>query len=149
MFPRFSSQRQQRGFTLIEILAVIVIIGILAAAIVPNILGRTDDARITKTRHDIRTLEGALKVYRLDNYYYPSTEQGLDALVQQPSGEPPAKNWKQGGYIDRLSKDPWGNSYQYLNPGTHGEIDIFSLGADNRPGGEGPEADIGNWNLDG
>ncbi|HXG27722.1 MAG TPA: type II secretion system major pseudopilin GspG [Nevskiales bacterium] len=137
------------GFTLIEIMVVVVIIGILVAIVAPRVMDRPDTARVVKAKQDIRVLESALNLYRLDNYTYPSTEQGLEALVTQPSGEPPAKNWKPGGYVDRLPKDPWGNNYQYLNPGVHGEIDIFTFGADNRPGGEGVNADIGNWNLDG
>lgn len=140
--------RRASGFTLIEIMVVVVILGILAAIVVPKVMDRPDTARITKAKQDIRALESALNLYRLDNYQYPSTDQGLQALVERPSGSPEARNWKPGGYLDRLPKDPWGNDYQYLNPGTHGEIDIFSLGADGRPGGEGAAADIGNWNLD-
>lgn len=136
-----------RGFTLIEIMVVVVILGILAAIAVPRIMSRPDTARITKAKQDIRVIENALKLYRLDNFSYPSTEQGLDALVEEPAGEPPAKNWKSGGYLDRLPQDPWGNPYQYLNPGVKSELDLYTLGADNRPGGEGPNADIGNWNL--
>lgn len=142
-----SHSRRQSGFTLIEIMVVIVILGILAAIAVPKIMSRPDIARVAKAKQDIRVMENALKLYRLDNYYYPSTEQGLEALVQKPSGEPEAKHWKQGGYLDRMPKDPWGNDYQYLSPGTHGEIDIYSLGSDGRPGGEDIAADIGNWNL--
>ncbi|MGH8530605.1 MAG: type II secretion system major pseudopilin GspG [Nevskiales bacterium] len=140
-------RRQQRGFTLIEIMVVVVILGILAAVVVPNIMGNPDKARVAKAKQDVRVIENALKLYRLDNFYYPSTEQGLAALVQKPSGEPPAKNWRSP-YLDRLPKDPWGTAYEYLSPGTHGEIDVFSLGADNRPGGEDADVDIGNWNLD-
>lgn len=137
------------GFTLIEIMVVVVIIGILVAIVAPRVMDRPDEARVVKAKHDIRQIEAGLNLYRLDNYVYPSTEQGLEALVTKPAGEPEAKNWKPGGYIDRLPKDPWRNQYQYLNPGVHAEIDIFTLGADNRPGGEGVNADIGNWNLDG
>lgn len=140
--------RRPCGFTLIEVMVVVVILGILAAIVVPRIMSRPDEARIAKAKQDIRTLESALNLYKLDNYVYPSTEQGLEALVQKPTGEPVPRNWKEGGYIDRLPKDPWGNPYQYLNPGVHGAIDIYSLGADGRPGGEGIDADIGNWNLD-
>lgn len=140
--------RAQSGFTLIEIMVVVVILSILAAFVIPNIMDSPDKARVAKAKQDVRTIEGALKLYRLDNFYYPSTEQGLQALVQQPSGEPPARNWKKGGYLERLPKDPWGYEYEYLNPGTHGETDIFSYGADHRPGGEGADSDIGNWNLD-
>ena len=139
--------RRNRGFTLIEIMVVVVILGILAAVVVPRIMDRPDDARMTKARQDIRMLEASLNLYRLDNFNYPSTQQGLESLVSQPSGEPQARNWKSGGYIKQLPKDPWGNDYQYLNPGVKGEFDIFSLGADNRPGGEGAAADIGNWNI--
>lgn len=138
----------QRGFTLIEIMVVVVILGILAAIVVPKVMDRPDTARVTKARQDIRALEGALNLYRLDNYVYPSTDQGLVALVEKPAGTPEPRNWKTGGYVDRLPKDPWGNEYQYLSPGTHGEIDIFCLGADGRPGGEGVSTDIGNWNLE-
>ncbi len=152
--PMFRDKRHRprpliSGFTLIEIMVVVVIIGVLVAIVAPRVMDRPDTARIVKAKQDIRVLESALNLYRLDNYAYPSTEQGLEALVTQPSGEPQARNWKQGGYVDRLPKDPWGNGYQYLNPGVHGEIDIFTFGADNRPGGEGVNADIGNWNLDG
>ncbi len=148
MSQSFMRRQRQRGFTLIEIMVVVVILGILAAVVVPNIMGNPDKARVAKAKQDVRVIENALKMYRLDNYFYPSTEQGLEALVRKPSGEPPAKNWREG-YLDRLPKDPWGNLYQYLSPGTHGEIDVFTLGADNRPGGEGvANADVGNWNLD-
>ncbi len=139
--------RRNRGFTLIEIMVVVVILGILAAVVVPRIMDRPDDARIAKARQDIRVLESSLNLYKLDNFNYPSTQQGLESLVSQPSGEPQARNWKSGGYIKQLPKDPWGNDYQYLNPGVKGEFDISPLGADNRPGGEGAAADIGNWNI--
>lgn len=140
---------RSRGFTLIEIMVVVVILGILAAVVVPRIMNRPDDARIAKAKQDVRVLESSLNLYKLDNFVYPTTQQGLEALVAPPSGEPQAKNWKQGGYVAKLPNDPWGNPYQYLSPGVKGEIDIFSLGADNRPGGEGANADIGNWNLGG
>jgi general secretion pathway protein G len=142
-----ASLRRQRGFTLIEIMVVVVILGILAAVVVPRIMDRPDDARIAKARQDIRVLESSLNLYKLDNFYYPTTQQGLEALVTRPSGEPEARNWKSGGYVQSLPKDPWGNDYQYLNPGVRGEFDLFSLGADGRPGGEGAAADIGNWNV--
>lgn len=135
----------QNGFTLLEILVVVFIIGILASLIVPNIIGRKDQAMIIAVKNDVRTLVGALKLYRLDNSVYPDTEQGLKALTQKPESGRAPQNWKSGGYIDRLPKDPWQLDYQYLNPGVHGEIDVFSLGADNQPGGEGNDADIGNW----
>ena len=134
------------GFTLIEIMVVVVILGILAAIIVPKLTGKPDEARVVKAKQDIRQLESALEMYKLDNFYYPSTQQGLAALVEKPSGDPPAKNWK--GYISRLPKDPWGNDYQYLQPGVKGPMDIFTLGADGKPGGDGVDADIGNWSLD-
>ncbi len=136
------------GFTLIEVMVVVVILGILAAVIVPKIMGRPDEARLVKVRQDIRALESALQLYRLDNFVYPNTEQGLDALVNKPVDEPIPKNWKGGGYVERLPADPWGNEYQYLSPGTHGEIDIFSYGADGQPDGTGVNADVGNWTLE-
>lgn len=148
MSYRSSSVRaMQRGFTLIEIMVVVVILGILAAIVVPNIMDSPDKARVAKAKQDIRVIESALELYRLDNYTYPSTQQGLEALVAQPSGDPPARNWKPGGYVKTLPKDPWGNPYQYIYPGTHGDFDLFSLGADNKPGGDGVNADIGNWTL--
>ena len=137
----------QSGFTLIEVMVVVVILGILAAIIVPRIMDAPDKARIARAKQDIAGVQAALNMYKLDNYVYPSTQQGLEALVAPPQGDPPARNWKPGGYLQQLPKDPWGNPYQYLNPGTHGEIDIFSLGADNKPGGDGVNADLGNWNL--
>ncbi|HGG59656.1 MAG TPA: type II secretion system protein GspG [Gammaproteobacteria bacterium] len=136
---------RQGGFTLLEILIVVAIIAILAAVVVPKIVGRVDDAQISKVKSDIKALEAALDLYRLDNFQYPSTEQGLEALVAKPSGEPEPRNYPAGGYIKRLEKDPWGRDYQYLNPGEHGDVDIFSLGADGQLGGEGLNADIGNW----
>jgi general secretion pathway protein G len=137
----------QRGFTLLEIMVVVVILGILAALVVPKIIGRPDEARIIAAKQDIASLMQALKLYRLDNQRYPTTEQGLQALVVRPASAPPAPNWKAGGYIERLPGDPWGNPYQYLNPGVNGELDVFSLGADGALGGEGNDADIGSWNL--
>jgi general secretion pathway protein G len=133
----------QRGFTLIELMVVLVIIGMLAALIVPNVIGRADDARVTAAKTDISNLMQALKLYRLDNQRYPTTEQGLQALVVRPTGEPAAPNWKP--YVDKLPNDPWGHPYQYMNPGVKGEIDVLSLGADGQPGGEGNNADIGSW----
>jgi len=147
--PSATAAAFSRGFTLIEIMVVVVILGILAAVVVPRIMNRPDDARIAKAKQDIRVLESSLNLYKLDNFVYPTTQQGLEALVAPPSGEPAAKNWKQGGYVAKLPNDPWGNPYQYLSPGVKGEIDIFSLGSDNRPGGEGAAADIGNWDLGG
>ncbi len=136
------------GFTLIEVMVVVVILGILAAAIVPKLMSRPDEARMVKAKQDIRTLEGALQLYRLDNFVYPSTDQGLEALVDKPTDDPIPPNWKEGGYIERLPKDPWGNDYRYLNPGEQGEIDIYSLGADRQVGGRGAGTDVGNWALD-
>ena len=138
-------RRLATGFTLIEIMVVVVILGILAALIVPKIMSRPDEARIAAARQDVATLAQALKLYKLDNLAYPSTDQGLQALVARPSSAPVPANWKAGGYLERLPKDPWGRDYRYLNPGRRGEIDIFSLGADGEPGGEGNDADIGNW----
>jgi general secretion pathway protein G len=137
----------QRGFTLIEIMVVVVIMGILAALVVPKLMGRTDDARIAAARQDIATVMQALKLYKLDNMHYPSTDQGLLALIAKPESGPSANGWKSGGYIDKLPKDPWGNPYQFLSPGVKGEIDVFSLGADGQPGGTGNDADIGSWDL--
>jgi general secretion pathway protein G len=131
-----------QGFTLIEVMVVVVILGILAAILVPKVMDRPDQARITKARQDLRALEAALNLYKLDNYVYPTTDQGLEALVEKPaSPEPP--NWKDGGYVDRLPMDPWKQPYQFLSPGTHGTIDIYSLGVDQQPSDD----DIGNWDL--
>lgn len=143
-----SLNKQQRGFTLIELMVVIVILGILAGVVVPRIMDNPDKARVAKAKHDINALESALDVYRLDNFAYPTTDQGLEALVSKPGGPPEPSNWKQGGYIKKLRKDPWGNDYMYLSPGENGEIDIYSLGADGAPGGEGVYADIGSWDLE-
>lgn len=141
--------RHAAGFTLIEIMVVIVILGILGAIVVPKIMDQPDKARVAAAKQDIQTLSTALSMYKLDNFAYPSTQQGLQALVKQPSGDPPAPNWKPGGYIHKLPLDPWGHPYQYLNPGTHNDdYDLFSLGADGRPGGTGLAADIGNWSAD-
>jgi general secretion pathway protein G len=133
----------QRGFTLIELMVVLVIIGVLAALIVPNVLDRADDARGTAAKTDVNNLMQALKLYRLDNQRYPTGEQGLSALVTKPSTSPVPPNWRP--YLDKLPADPWGRPYQYLNPGVHGEVDVLSLGADGQPGGEGKDADIGSW----
>jgi general secretion pathway protein G len=137
--------RPARGFTLIELMVVIVILGVLAALVVPRVLSRPDEARAVAARQDIGTLMQALKLYRLDNRRYPTAEQGLQALVQRPGNGPAADNWKP--YLERLPDDPWGAPYQYLNPGVHGDIDILSLGADGKAGGEGVDADIGSWML--
>ncbi len=135
------------GFTLIEVMVVIVILGVLAALVVPKVMSRPDEARVMAARQDVASLMQALKLYRLDNKRYPTTEQGLMALVSKPSSGPVADNWKAEGYVERLPQDPWGQVYQYLNPGLRAEIDVFSFGADGEPGGEGNNADIGNWNL--
>jgi general secretion pathway protein G len=136
-----------RGFTLIEIMVVVIIIGLLAAVIVPQVVDKVDQARVTKAKQDIQSLETALTMFRLDNSKYPTTDQGLAALVTQPT-DPSIKHWRPGGYLQRVSKDPWGNEYQYVYPGTHGkEYDLFTLGADGQPGGDGTNADIGNWNM--
>jgi general secretion pathway protein G len=134
-----------QGFTLLEIMVVVVILGILGALIIPNMFGQVDKARVAKARQDLKTIEAALEMYRLDNYRFPSTDQGLKALVEKPS-DSSAKNWKPGGYVRDLEKDPWGNDYRYAYPGTHGkEIDLYTYGADNQEGGENNDADVTNW----
>ena len=140
-----TSQRQ-RGFTLIEIMVVIVILGILAAIVAPNVLGNVDKAQQEKVRQDIRAIDSALKFYRLDNYNYPTTEQGIEALVTKPA-DPNIKNWRPGGYLPSVPKDPWGKPYEYQSPGNNGEVDIFTYGRDGAPGGDGIDADIGNWDT--
>ena len=141
---RDSQARPPSGFTLIEILVVVVILGILAAIVVPRVMQRPAEARITRVKQDLQGIATALNLYKLDNFRYPGNEQGLQALVSKPAGQPDAPNWK-GPYLDRLPKDPWNHAYQYQQPGQRGEIDVFSYGADGRPGGEGEDADIGNW----
>ena len=136
-------QRLRRGFTLIELMVVLVIIGVLAALIVPNVLDRTDDARATAARADINNLMQALKLYKLDNQRYPSAEQGLEALIKKPGAGAVPANWRP--YLDKLPADPWARPYQYIFPGVKGEIDVFSLGADGQAGGDGKNADIGSW----
>ncbi len=139
--------RKQAAFTLIEVMIVVVILGILAAVVIPKILDRPDQARQSAAKSDIAVVMQQLKLYRLDNTFYPSTEQGLQALIVKPATNPIPMNWKQGGYLERLPNDPWGRPYLYLNPGVKGEIDIMSYGADGQPGGEGNNADIGSWGL--
>jgi general secretion pathway protein G len=137
--------QNQKGFSLLEIMVVLVIMGILAALVGPQLLGNVDKARLQQLSADMKTLETTLKMYRLDNFVYPSTEQGLQSLVERPDIDPVPKNWKKDGYIDRLPKDPWGNDYLYVSPGEHGDFDIYSLGADGVVGGEGQSKDRGNW----
>ena len=141
------SRRRIRAFTLIEVMVVIAILAVLAALIVPKVMSRPDEARVVAARQDIASLLQALKLYRLDNLRHPTTEQGLAALVTRPTLAPVPPNWKPGGYLERLPRDPWGNPYQYLSPGLRGEVDVFSFGADGVAGGEGFDADVGSWNL--
>lgn len=140
-------QYKQRGFTLIEIMVVVVILGILAALVVPQVMNRPDQAKVTVAKGDIKAIGAALDMYKLDNYSYPSTQQGLEALVKKPGGNPQPKNWNRDGYLKRVPKDPWGNEYQYLSPGTQGPYDLYSYGADGKQGGSELNADIGNWDL--
>ena len=144
MAPIQLTPSHQRGFTLIEIMVVVVILGVLAALVAPNILGRTGDARITAAKSDINSIGNALDLYKLDNHSYPSTDQGLEALVSKPSGFPEPADWNPEGYLKTLPKDPWGNDYLYLSPGQNGGYDLYSLGADKREGGDGENADIHN-----
>lgn len=142
-----ATARSSAGFTLIEIMVVVVILGILAAMVAPNVIRRIDDAQIAKAKQDIRSFETGLNLFRMDNFKYPTTDQGLGALVAKP-GDPGIRNWREGGYLNGLRKDPWGNDYHYVNPGAHGEYDLFTLGADGEEGGEGINADVGNWNIE-
>ncbi len=144
-FPGPSRLRAQlqRGFTLLELMIVVVIIGVLGALIVPSLMDRPNEARVTAAKTDIASIMQALKLYKLDNHRYPTAEQGLQALVQRPANGPAPANWKP--YLEKLPQDPWGNPYQYLNPGVKGEVDVLSFGADGRNGGEGFDADIGSW----
>jgi general secretion pathway protein G len=138
---------KQKGFSLIEILVVLVIMGLLISVVAPTVLNSADDARVQKVQADFKSIETALKIYRLDNYQYPTTEQGLEALVRPSTLEPEPRNFKRGGYLSELPVDPWGRPYFYLSPGEYGEIDIYSLGADGITGGDDQNADIGNWNA--
>ena len=139
--------KKQSGFTLLEVMVVVVILGVLASFVVPNLLGNKEKADQQKAITDIVALENALDMYKLDNSVYPTTDQGLDALVSKPTSSPEPRNYRDGGYIKRLPNDPWGNEYQYLSPGDNGTIDIFTLGVDGQEGGEGIAADVGNWNI--
>ncbi len=146
MNPKSSNYRKcNSGFTLIEVMVVVVIMAILAAIIVPKILSRPEQARIVKARQDIASIQNAMELYKLDNGFYPSNDQGIAALVTKPSTEPQPTNWEPGGYLKRIPVDPWGHTYQYANPGHHGDIDIFSYGPTHQPGGTGNNATIGNW----
>jgi len=142
--PLMARLRRAAGFTLIELMVVLVILGVLAALILPNVLERAEYAKVDAARHDVQTLMGVLKTYKLDNQRYPSAEQGLQALIARPSVAPVPGNWR-GPYLEKLPNDPWGNPYQYLNPGIKGEVDVMSFGADGKSGGEGKDADIGSW----
>jgi general secretion pathway protein G len=138
--------KKQSGFTLIEVIVVLVILGILASIVAPNVIGNVDKSRVVKAKQDIRAIESALQMYRVDNFKYPSTDQGLQALVEKPGSE--AKNWQKGGYIPKLPKDPWQNDYQYISPGESGDYDLYTLGADGAPGGEDYNADIRHLDLE-
>lgn len=135
------------GFTLVEVMVVVVILGILAAIVVPRIMERPDEARAIKAQQDIRVIASALDLYRLDNFTYPTTDQGLDALVKKPMDLDPGTRWKDGGYLEKLPTDPWGREYLYLFPGQHATFDLYTYGADGVPGGDGINTDIGNWTL--
>ncbi|MGM0787447.1 MAG: type II secretion system major pseudopilin GspG [Thermodesulfobacteriota bacterium] len=142
--------KSRPGFTLIELMVVIVILSILAVYMMPRIMGRPEQARRMKAKVDIQSLETALKLYKLDNGRYPTTEQGLEALVRKPDSGPAPRDWREGGYVEkgRISKDPWGNEYEYISPGNHGDYDIISYGADGEPGGEGEDADVNSWEIE-
>jgi general secretion pathway protein G len=147
LFSPARSDQTEAGFSLLELMVVVVILSILALVIAPRIMGRPDQARVARVQSDLAVVQSAVKLYRLDNFRYPSTEQGLRALVTRPATEPVPQNWAQNGYIDRLPVDPWGTQYQYLFPGIHGEFDVFTLGADGVTGGSGIDADLGTWTL--
>ena len=149
MQPLFSKVKRNdsRGFTLIEVMVVVVILAILAGIIVPRIMGRPEEAKRIKAQVDIKAIEEALNLYKLDNGSYPTTEQGIEALVKRPETSPIPPKWKEGGYLAKVPSDPWGKDYQYLSPGEHGDFDLYSLGSDGQPGGEGKDADVENWNL--
>jgi general secretion pathway protein G len=140
-----SPASRPRGFTLIEVLVVVVILAILAAVVVPRVMEHPGEARVARAKADIQAIVTSLNTYKLDNFSYPATEQGLEALVSKPSGAPEAPNWRKGGYLDGVPKDPWGRAYLYLQPGAHGDMDVYTLGADGKTGGEGEAADLGNW----
>lgn len=140
--------RINAGFSLVEILVVLVIMGLLISVVAPTVLNRADEARVQKAQADFKAIETALKIYRLDNYVYPTTEQGLEALVEPSTLDPEPRNFKEGGYLEEVPLDPWGRPYLYLSPGEHGEIDIYSLGADGLSGGEDQALDIGNWKVE-
>ncbi|MFT6285735.1 MAG: general secretion pathway protein G [Halieaceae bacterium] len=139
---------RHQGFSLIEILVVLVIMGLLISVVAPTVLNRADEARVQKVYADFKAIETALKIYRLDNYVYPTTEQGLEALVDASTLAPEPRNFKEGGYLSELPQDPWGRPYLFLSPGENGEIDIYSRGADGLSGGEGQNADVGNWKVE-
>ncbi len=149
-FPARNDRRRpdRRGFTLLEVIVVIVILGLLAALVVPKLIGRTEEAKRTQARIQIKSLEQALQLFKLDNGFYPATEQGIEALVREPEVGRIPKNYRKGGYLDRVPKDPWGNAYVYVSPGTNGEYDISSYGADGSPGGDGEDADINSWDAE-
>lgn len=141
------NKKFQTGFTLIEVMVVVVILAILAAIIVPKIMHRPDEAKVVKAKQDVMAIESAMDLYKLDNGFYPTTEQGISALIHKPTSKPIPQDWTAGGYLKRLPVDPWGHPYHYLNPGKHGEIDIFTYGAANKPNGKGINATVGNWNV--